>query len=133
MSQREKLIKRLLSCYRREIPMIDIMEHWGWVGSIEVSPTDGVLHGKLLNTEDLVSYEGETVVDLIKDFHETVEEYVDFCLRNSKPAQPRDEANIFTKIELFRELTETAKQKNMSVESCIEESLLRGMTQLKAS
>ena len=113
--------------------MINQLEHCGRVGSVEFSQEDGVLHGKLLNTPDLISYEGETVSELIKDFKEAVEDYIDFCLQHGKPLLPQGTTNIPVKLELYRELAETAKQKNMPVESCITESLVRGMNQLKAS
>jgi predicted HicB family RNase H-like nuclease len=109
--------------------MINYLEHCGWFGSIEFSHEDGVLHGKLLNTKDLISYEGETVAELIRDFQESVEEYIDFCLRHGKPCLPQTTASISVKLELYRELAETAQQNNMPIETYVEQSLRHSMRQ----
>jgi len=105
----------------------------GWTGTVEFSEEDGVLHGKLLGTKDLISYEGETVADLVRDFHESVDEYLDFCMRNNKPLQPRDEADITVKLEIYRQIVENAQQSGLPFEDFLEASLLHGMSQLKAS
>ena len=99
------------------------LEHCGWSGSIEFSQEDGVLHGKLLGTNDSISYEGETVASLIANFQATVEDYIDFCLRHNKPLLPQDTTNISVKLELYRQVAETAKQNNMPFDAFVEQSL----------
>ena len=108
------------------------MTYCGWTGTVEFSEEDGVLHGKLLGTKDMISYEGETVADLIRDFHETVDEYLDFCMRNNKPLQPRDEADLTVKLEIYRQVVETARQSGLPLEDFVEESLRLGMARRKA-
>jgi predicted HicB family RNase H-like nuclease len=45
-------------------------------GSIGASPVDGCLHGKLLGTADLVTYEGQTVTELEAAFQRAVDQYL---------------------------------------------------------
>lgn len=56
-----------------------------YVGTLKYSEEDSVFHGKLLGIKDLVSYEGESITKLIANFHEAVDEYLDFCNRNGRP------------------------------------------------
>ena len=113
--------------------MMNQLEHCGWIGSVEFSQEDGVLHGKLLNTSDLITYEGETVAEIIQDFQETVEEYIDFCIRHGKPVLPRDTTNIPVKLELYRELAETTHRSNIPIDTFVDQTLRYGISQLKAS
>jgi len=49
----------------------------GYYGSIEASPEDNCLYGKLLFIRALVSYEGQTVAELAHAFKQAVDEYLD--------------------------------------------------------
>lgn len=59
--------------------MENILEYKGYTGTIEYSEEDNLLYGKLLGIRSLVLYEGETVDQLIHDFHEAVDDYLDLC------------------------------------------------------
>ena len=114
--------------------MKDHITYRGWAGSVEFSEEDGVLHGKLLGTDDLISYEGETVADLVRDFHESVDEYIDFCLENSKPSQPQEVGPEFRfKPEVYLRLVEASRNAGLPFQTFVEETLLWGINQRKAS
>ena len=51
----------------------------GYIGSVEFSETDRVFHGKVQGIRSLVSYEGSNADELINDFHEAVDDYLDMC------------------------------------------------------
>ena len=53
-------------------------EYKGYVGSIEYSVKDSIHYGKLLNIKDLVNYEADNIIDLEKQFHEAVDDYLEF-------------------------------------------------------
>lgn len=54
------------------------VEYKGYVGSIEYSSEDGVYHGKLLDIEDFINYEGNTVEELYQRYQESVDDYIEF-------------------------------------------------------
>lgn len=54
------------------------VEYKGYTGSIEYSLEDGVFYGKLLNIEDLVTYEGEENYSLYNHYLEAVDDYIKF-------------------------------------------------------
>ncbi len=59
----------------------------GFLGSVEYSAADGVLHGRLICIRDLVTYEGVDHEDLEKAFHEAVDDYLALCAaERRKPA-----------------------------------------------
>ena len=52
------------------------VEYKGYIGSIEYSFEDAIFYGKLLNTKDLVSYEGKEMYSLYNNYHEAVDDYI---------------------------------------------------------
>lgn len=51
-------------------------QYKGYVGSVEFSEEDGIFYGKVLGIRSLISYEGESVTDLLVDFHDAVVDYL---------------------------------------------------------
>lgn len=76
-----------------------------FIGSIEASPEDNCLYGKLLYTNDLVTYEGETVKALESAFQKSVDEYIKTCEKiNREPMKPfKGSLNIRIGPELHKE------------------------------
>lgn len=59
--------------------MSAMIKHRGYYGSIEASPEDNCLFGKLQFIRALVSYEGETVAELTQAFRDAVDDYLETC------------------------------------------------------
>jgi len=51
----------------------------GYQGSVETAVEDGVLHGKILFINDLVTYEAQTLKALKKQFELAVNDYLTTC------------------------------------------------------
>ncbi|QCK13758.1 type II toxin-antitoxin system HicB family antitoxin [Mangrovivirga cuniculi] len=65
------------------------LNYKGYTGSIEYSPEDNLLFGKVLGIKGLISYEGETGKQLENDFKESIEEYFSDCkLKGISPERP---------------------------------------------
>ena len=52
-------------------------EYRGYIGSINYDPEDNVYYGKLLNMMHVITYQGNDIADLEKDYHETVDWFID--------------------------------------------------------
>lgn len=59
--------------------MNDILEYKGYYASLHFSSEDEVFYGKLLGIDDLVNFEGASVKELKKAFHEAVDDYLETC------------------------------------------------------
>ncbi len=65
------------------------LEYKGYTGSIEYSPEDSLLYGKVLGIRGLISYEGETGKLLEQDFKEAIDSYLAECKAEGKsPEKP---------------------------------------------
>lgn len=66
------------------------LKYKGYIGSVEYSEEDNCLYGKVLGmNKDLISYEGDTVADLKKDFEGAIDDYLASCKdRGVEPRKP---------------------------------------------
>jgi len=59
------------------------LHYKNYVGSVEFSGEDMLFHGKIIGTNSLISFEGDSVASLVEDFHNAVDEYIAFCSDNN--------------------------------------------------
>ncbi len=61
-----------------EIRIMNTMSYKGNLGSVAYNEKDQVFFGKIEGINGLVNFEGESVKELTKAFHEAVDDYLDF-------------------------------------------------------
>ena len=64
--------------------MKDTIEHEGFLGSVHFSSEDKCFFGKVEGIDDLISFEGDTVKNLTKNFHIAVDDYKALCRKLGK-------------------------------------------------
>ena len=64
--------------------MNNTIQYKGYVGSIEFSEEDKIFYGKVLGIRSLISYEGENATELIDDFHQAVDDYLELCKKSGQ-------------------------------------------------
>ena len=98
-----------------------VLKYKNYIGSVEYDLTDKFLFGKILFIDDLVTYEGNTIEDLEKAFHDMVDDYLETCKEIGKEPQKgySGNFNIRTTPEIHQTLVEIAKMKNVSLNKLI--------------
>ena len=64
--------------------MSNVLEYKGYWTDITVDFHSHLLHGRIEGIRDLVNFESETVEGIIKEFHNAVDDYLDFCAEIGK-------------------------------------------------
>jgi len=64
--------------------MTDRIKYKDFIGSVHYSAEDEVFYGKIEGVNDLVTFEGNTVVKLKKAFKEAVNDYLELCEETGK-------------------------------------------------
>ena len=84
-----------------------------------------IFHGEVVNTRDVITFQGSSVKELKKAFEDSVEDYLEFCReRGETPNQPfSSELVVRISPELHRHLNRKAKHSGKSLNSLVEESL----------
>ncbi|HBN7697474.1 MULTISPECIES: type II toxin-antitoxin system HicB family antitoxin [Pseudomonas] len=97
--------------------MSNLLQHRGYYGSIEASPEDNCLFGKLLFIRALVSYEGETVAELSASFRAAVDDYLAYCAsKGEDPEVPcKGSFNVRVGHELHMAASITASRQNITL------------------
>ncbi|PWM77766.1 MAG: toxin-antitoxin system HicB family antitoxin [Phascolarctobacterium sp.] len=105
--------------------MNNIMQYKGYIGSVEFSEEDEVFYGKVLGIRSLISYEGTTAKELIADFHNAVDDYLELCKQNNTEPEKAYKGSFNVRIspELHKEAVICAASKQISLNSFVEKAL----------
>lgn len=97
--------------------MNDILQYKEYYATVHFSSDDEVFYGKIIGINDLISFEGYTVKELKKAFHEAVEDYLETCLElGKKPDKTyKGSFNVRIPIELHRQAATFSAIKNISL------------------
>jgi predicted HicB family RNase H-like nuclease len=97
------------------------LSYKGYTGSIEVSLEDNCLHGRILFINDLISYEGNDVAALKKDFEEALDDYLAHCEQTGVPANKplSGSFNIRVGEERHKKLAIEAINKRLSINELV--------------
>ena len=68
-----------------------MMEYKGYVGKVEFDDEAGIFHGEVLDTRDVITFQGQSVAELKTAFQESIDDYLAFC----KAAWGRAEQAVF--------------------------------------
>ncbi|PIB39055.1 type II toxin-antitoxin system HicB family antitoxin [Maribacter sp. 4G9] len=101
--------------------MEDYLKYKDYLGSVEFSADDGVLHGKIIGINDLVTYEGTSVVELRSEFEDAVEDYLQMCVDLEKEPNKffKGVFNVRTSNETHRDLVIIAEKKKMKLNELV--------------
>lgn len=65
------------------------MEYQGYIGKVEFDEAAGIIHGEVINTRDVITFQGDSVAAVKQAFHESVDDYLEFCQsRGESPDKP---------------------------------------------
>lgn len=112
--------------------MKELIHYRGYDAEVSFSEADEVLHGKVIGILDLISFEGETVKELLTDFHHAVDEYIELCnARGGEPEKPfKGTFNVRIDVELHRKAALIARKKGVSLNAVVEEAIRDKVSQL---
>lgn len=68
---------------------IEMMTYKGYIGHAEFDDKAGIFHGEVVNIRDVITFQGKSVDELERVFHESIEDYLTLCKkRNEDPELP---------------------------------------------
>jgi len=105
--------------------MNNTMQYKDYLGSVEFSEEDRLFFGKVLGIRSLVSYEGRTATELVKDFHGAVNDYLALCKQEGREPEKayRGSFNVRISPELHKQAVIAALSKQVSLNNFVENSI----------
>lgn len=117
--------------------MKDFLTYKDYIGSVHFNAEDEVFFGKIEGIDDLVSFEGFSVVELKKSFVDAVEDYVALCAENNKKTEKSYKGSFNVRIppEVHKKAKRLAIMKGISlnqfIQHAVEAEVMRESTDLK--
>ena len=84
----------------RSNPMTNTMSYKGYSARIEYDEDDGIFIGRIAGIRDGVGFPADTVDGLRGAFHESVEDYLETCIKAGKEPQKAFSGQVMFRISL---------------------------------
>jgi len=66
-----------------------MMNYKGYIARVELDDEASIFHGEVINTRDVITFQGQSVAELKSAFEASVDDYLAFCEeRGEDPEQP---------------------------------------------
>lgn len=103
------------------------MHHEGYVATIDLDENAGLFHGEVVNTRDVLTFQGRTLDELRAAFADTIADYVDWCReRGKEPERPYSGAfSLRITPELHRRVAAAAARAGKSINGFVADALER--------
>ena len=111
-----------------------MMEYKGYVGKVEFDDEAGIFHGEVLDTRDVITFQGQTVAELQTAFQESIDDYLAFCKeRGEEPNKPFS-GQFITRIppELHRQVNLAASISGKSLNAWVAEQLQAAVARIQS-
>ncbi|MFH1933546.1 MAG: type II toxin-antitoxin system HicB family antitoxin [Pseudomonadota bacterium] len=101
------------------------MEYKGYFAKVEFDDEANIFHGEVINLRDVVTFQGETVYELRKAFHDSVDDYLEFCAaRGEEPEKPYSGKFVVrVEPELHKTIAIQARKNGKSLNSWVHDTL----------
>jgi predicted HicB family RNase H-like nuclease len=107
--------------------MSNLLSYRNYNGTVEYSKEDECLFGKVVGIKSLLSYEGNSVQELEKDFETVIDEYIADCEeRGVQPEQPyKGTFNVRISPDLHRYIAVYAMEHGKTLNAAVEEAIYK--------
>ena len=106
-----------------------MLNYKGYIGSVEFSEEDNLFCGKVLGVKALISYEGSTAEELLSDFHNAVDDYLELCAAHKKEPEKCFMGTIDVRVspELHRQAATYAMEHGETLNGFVENAIVAAM------
>ena len=102
-----------------------MMEYKGYVGKVEFDDEAGIFHGEVLDTRDVITFQGQSVAELKTAFKGSINDYLTFCEQRGEDPNKPFSGQFVTRIppELHRQVNLAAGISGKSLNAWVVEQL----------
>ena len=111
--------------------MKDVLIYKDYIGSVHFNADDEVFFGKIEGVEDLITFEGNSVLEVKGAFEEAVNDYIQLCKENGKKLEKsyKGSFNIRIAPEIHKKAKRLPLMKGISlnqfIQKAVEEEVIR--------
>jgi len=102
-----------------------MMNYKGYLGTVEYDDQAKIFHGDIINTRDVITFQGTTVKEIERAFRDSIDDYLAWCKEDGvEPEKPYSgRFNVRLSPDLHRQIAVIAKKKRLSLNSFVEKAI----------
>ena len=102
------------------------MNYKGYTGTVSYDDEAEIFHGEVAGLRDVVTFQGTTVRELKRAFHDSVDDYLDFCAQRGEAPEKPVSGRFVLRVppDMHRNLIIAAKRNNQSLNAYVVERCL---------
>jgi predicted HicB family RNase H-like nuclease len=102
-----------------------MMNYKGYLGTVEYDDQAKIFHGDIINTRDVITFQGTTVKEIERAFRDSIDDYLAWCKEDGvEPEKPYSgRFNVRLSPELHRQIAVIARKKRVSLNSFVEKAI----------
>lgn len=102
-----------------------MMMYKNYIAHIEFDDEAELFHGEVINTRDVITFQGTSVKELKKAFRDSVEDYLEFCHERGEEAERPFSGKFNLRIDpsLHREVFVEAKKSGKSLNEWVTDAI----------
>src|SRR5438067_1094567 len=111
-----------------------MMEYKRYIGRVEFDDEADIFHGEVINTRDVITFQGHSVAELRQAFRDSIDDYLAFCKeRGEDPDKPfSGQFVVRIRPNLHRQLSLAAAAAGKSLNAWVEEQLQQAAATLSS-
>lgn len=102
-----------------------MMQYKGYNGRVEFDDEADIFHGEVLGLRDVITFQGRTVDEVKQAFHDSVEDYLEYCTQRGEAPEKPFTGKLMLRIppDIHRKAYIAAKQSGASLNAWITQTL----------
>ena len=107
--------------------MKNALQYKDYYGSVEFSNEDDIFFGIIIGINDHISFEGDSVTTLRKNFEESVDWYIETCKEIGKEPEKMYKGSFNVRIDpaLHRDLVVYSASQGKTLNATVEEAIVK--------
>jgi predicted HicB family RNase H-like nuclease len=109
--------------------MDNILKYKGYYGKFGYEEGDEALHGTVININDVIHFQGQTIAELRQSFQESVEDYLAWCAEEGREPEKPYSGKFVVRIDpdLHKKISTRAQIGDKSLNQWVKETLERAI------
>jgi predicted HicB family RNase H-like nuclease len=101
------------------------MKYKGYEAIVEYDDEAEIFYGEVVNLRDVITFQGDSVKDLKQAFHDSIDDYLDFCQERGEEPEKPFSGKFMLRInpDLHKLIAIKARKEGRSLNSWVEECL----------
>ena len=102
-----------------------MLTYKGYTGHVEFDAEAALFHGEVLDTRDVITFQGTSVEDLTQAFRDSIDDYLEFCRQRGEEPDKPFSGRLMLRVPptLHRRVHAQAKKEGKSLNQWIVEKL----------